>query len=89
MLPQITVPTLVMSGAGKVVTGIDEGVAATTIFNNLKCEATLALFKDAFDPLNTMRKDIFNEIVPDFLEGKKLKMYDGVTYTFKEAAVEQ
>ncbi|AIE61329.1 alpha/beta fold hydrolase [Bacillus methanolicus] len=78
LLNKIKSPTLIMGGEGKVVTGIYEGKASAIIFDNMHENATLALFKGAFDPLSTMRKELFNEMVIDFLQGKKLKDYQGV-----------
>lgn len=76
-LHRVKSPTLVMGGAGKVVTGVDEGKGSRTIYNHLQ-NAKLALFKDAFDPLSTMRRDIFNEMIMDYLEDKPLKHYKDV-----------
>lgn len=76
-LHRITSPTLVMGGEGKVMTGVDEGKGSRTIFNHIQ-HAQLALFKNAFDPLITMRRDIFNEMITDFLEDKPLKQYKDV-----------
>jgi 3-oxoadipate enol-lactonase len=84
LLDKISSPTLVMGGAGKVV-GVDEGKGSTIIYNNMSQNVTLALFKGAFDPLTTMRKEIFNEMVLDFLFNRKLKNYEGVTMKTKVA----
>ncbi|MCR8645962.1 alpha/beta hydrolase [Paenibacillus sp. N1-5-1-14] len=78
LLHNIQASTLVMGGEGKVVTGVDEGKGSRIIFEYIR-NAKLALFKNAFDPLSTMRKDIFNEIILDFLEERPLKKYEGVT----------
>ncbi len=48
LLHLIHSPTLILSGAGKVVTGVDEGKAAKTIHQHIP-NSTLALFQDAFD----------------------------------------
>lgn len=82
LLHKITAPTLVMGGEGKVVTGIDEGKGSRIIFEHIP-NAVLALFKNAFDPLSTMRKDIFNEMIIDFLQGNMLKDYENVIYSYK------
>ena len=79
------VPTLVMGGDRKVF-GVDERRGSEIIFENIP-DATLALFKDAFDPLSTMKKDIFNEMVMGFLEGKELKPYNEVHYADKVASI--
>jgi len=75
-LKSISVPTLVMGGDRKVM-GVDERRASEIIFEQLP-NGKLALFKDAFDPLSTMRRDIFNEMIDDFLQSKELKVYEGV-----------
>lgn len=75
-LHYITCPTLVMGGDMKIM-GVDERKASITIYNHIP-NATLALFKNCFDPLSTMKCDIFNDIIPDFLEGKTLKPYKDV-----------
>ncbi|MGE7623485.1 alpha/beta fold hydrolase [Viridibacillus sp. NPDC096237] len=72
----ISVPTLVMGGDKKVL-GVDERKASQVIFNEIP-NSILALFKDAFDPLSTMKKDIFNEMTLDFLKGNELKYYKDV-----------
>lgn len=82
-LHQIQSPTLVMGGEGKVITGVDEGKGSRTIFNHIQ-NAKLALFKNAFDPLSTMRRDIFNEMIIDFLEDKPLKQYNDVAIFSKK-----
>ncbi|MGG2016306.1 alpha/beta fold hydrolase [Bacillus sp. S10(2024)] len=79
LLHLVQSPTLILSGAGKVVTGVDEGKAAKTIHKYIQ-NSTLALFQDAFDPLNVMKKDIFNEMVLDFLRDASLHEYDEVSY---------
>ncbi|WP_242220027.1 alpha/beta fold hydrolase [Bacillus cereus group sp. BfR-BA-01380] len=79
LLHQIQSETLILSGAGKIVTGIDEGKAGRTIYKNV-ANGKLALFQNAFDPLNVMKKDIFNEIVLDFLSNVPFKRYSEVTY---------
>lgn len=56
-LHQIKSSTLVMGGEGKVISGVDERKGSQTIFNHIH-NAKLALFKNAFDPLSTMRRDI-------------------------------
>ncbi|UPW81464.1 hypothetical protein [Lysinibacillus sp. Ag94] len=81
-LHQIKSSTLVMGGEGKVLTGVDERKGSQTIFNHIH-NAKLALFKNAFDPLSTMRRDIFNEMIIDFLEDKPLKQYKDVTIISK------
>lgn len=79
LLHHIQSPTLILSGAGKVMTGIDEGKAARTIHKHVP-NGTLALFHNAFDPLNVMKKEIFNEMVLAFLKNSPLKEYVEVTY---------
>ncbi|MFD2616461.1 alpha/beta fold hydrolase [Terrilactibacillus laevilacticus] len=81
-LKHISAPTLVMGGDRKVV-GVDERKGSEILFENIP-NSTLALFKDAFDPLSTMRKDIFNEMIMDFIEERPLKRYDGVRYKEKD-----
>lgn len=76
-LKNITAPTLVMGGDKKVM-GVDERKGSQILFNNIP-NATLALFKNAFDPLSTMEKEIFNEMILDFLEGKPFKKYERVS----------
>ncbi|MFE3574827.1 hypothetical protein [Lysinibacillus sp. NPDC059133] len=76
-LYRIKSPTLVMGGEGKVITGVDEGKGSRIIFNHIQ-NAKLALFKNAFDPLSTMSRDIFNEMIIDFLEDKPLQQYKDV-----------
>ncbi|WP_020059928.1 hypothetical protein [Bacillus sp. 123MFChir2] len=56
-------------------TGDDEGKTAKTIHKHIQ-NSTLALFQDAFDPL----KDIFNEMVLDFLRDSSLHEYGEVSY---------
>ncbi|MFC3885665.1 alpha/beta fold hydrolase [Bacillus songklensis] len=80
-LHKITAPTLVMVGDKKNIG--PEVQAGEIIFKHIP-DAALAIFKDAFDPLSTMRRDIFNEMVLDFLDGKRLKQYDGITYEYKD-----
>lgn len=80
-LKNISVPTLVMGGDRKVM-GVDERKGSEIIFDHIS-DSTLALFKDAFDPLSTMRRDQFNEMVMDFLTEKDLKSYPGVRYLTK------
>ncbi|WP_219375871.1 alpha/beta fold hydrolase [Bacillus mycoides] len=77
-LHRIQSPTLVMGGEGKLMPGVDEGKGSRIIFSHVQ-NAKLALFKHAFDPLNTMRRDIFNEMIIEFLEDKPLKQYKDVT----------
>lgn len=79
-LHRITAPTLVLCGDKKNV-GPEEK-AGIIIFNHIP-KATLGVFKNAFDPLTTMRRDIFNEMVLDFLGDRPLKSYETVTYTRK------
>jgi 3-oxoadipate enol-lactonase len=81
-LKNISVPALVMGGDRKIM-GVDEKKGSVILFENIP-NARLALFKDAFDPLTTMRKDIFNEMVMDFIEERPLKSYDGVRYLEKD-----
>jgi len=73
-LHRIKSPTLVMGGEGKVITGVDERKGSRTIFNQIR-NAKLALFKNAFDPLSTMRRDIFYEMIIDFLEYKDVTIF--------------
>ncbi|EMA6345043.1 alpha/beta hydrolase [Bacillus cytotoxicus] len=79
LLHRIQSPTLILSGAGEVVSGVDEGKAGKTIHKYIP-NSTLALFQDAFDPLNVMKKDIFNEMVLDFLKDSPLHEYTNVLY---------
>jgi 3-oxoadipate enol-lactonase len=79
-LYRITAPVLVLAGDKKNVG--PEAKAANIIYNNI-AKGTLAIFKDAFDPLTTMRRDVFNDMVLDFLVDRKLKSYEGVTYKSK------
>ncbi|MBS2967809.1 alpha/beta hydrolase [Metabacillus sp. KIGAM252] len=81
-LHRITSPTLVMGGEKKVM-GVDEKKGSENLFAHIP-DAVLVLFKDAFDPLSTMRKDLFNEMVLDFLEGRDFKSHEGVTVYRKE-----
>ncbi|RUL54038.1 alpha/beta fold hydrolase [Lysinibacillus antri] len=81
-LININVPTLVMGGDRKVM-GVDERKGSQILFNNIP-NATLALFKNAFDPISTMEKDIFNEMIMDFFEGKPFKSYEGVSMFEKQ-----
>ncbi|SOC25156.1 pimeloyl-ACP methyl ester carboxylesterase [Ureibacillus xyleni] len=81
-LKQITVPTLVMGGDRKVM-GVDERIGSQILFNHLP-NATLALVKDAFDPISAMEKDIFNEMILDFFEGHPIKSYEGVSLFEKQ-----
>ncbi|MFC5775418.1 alpha/beta fold hydrolase [Ectobacillus antri] len=76
-LKNINVPTLVMGGDRKVM-GVDERKGSQILFNNIP-NSTLALFKNAFDPISTMEKDIFNEMILDFLEGNQFKQYKEVS----------
>ena len=76
-LQNITCPTLVMGGDMKIM-GVDERKASKIIYEHIP-NATLAVFKNAFDPLSTMKCAIFNEMILDFLEGKELKQYEDVT----------
>lgn len=73
-LQNITCPTLVMGGDIKIM-GVDERKASETIFKNIP-NAKLMLFKNAFDPLSIMKRDIFNDVVQDFFEGKPIKQYN-------------
>ncbi len=75
-LKKITVPTLVMGGDAISF----EQLGSNIIYKHIR-NASLAIFHDAFDPLNMMRKELFNEMVMDFLEGKQIKKYEGVFYT--------
>lgn len=75
-LHNITCPTLVMGGDMKIM-GVDERKASKIIFEHIP-NAKLALFKNAFDPLSTMRHSIFNEMILDYFEGNQLKQYEGV-----------
>lgn len=75
-LHNITCSTLVMGGDMKIM-GVDERKASQIIFDNIP-NAKLALFKNAFDPLSTMKPVIFNDMILGFLEGKSLKKYDDV-----------
>ncbi|MTH54935.1 alpha/beta fold hydrolase [Bacillus mangrovi] len=81
-LKNITAATLVLGGEKKVM-GVDEKKGSQTLFDHIP-DAVLALFKDAFDPLSTMKKDQFNEMLLDFLAGTDFKEYDGVTVYRKE-----
>ena len=75
-LHYITCPTLVMGGDMKVM-GVDERKGSTTIYEHIP-NATLALFENCFDPLSTMKYEIFNDMILDFLDGHTLKQYEGV-----------
>jgi 3-oxoadipate enol-lactonase len=77
-LNKIHSPTLVMCG-DKVVTGINEHLGSQKIYDHLP-NATWAVFHDAFDPVSTMRKDEFNEMLIDFLQDRPLKPYGDVAY---------
>ncbi|MCM3290461.1 alpha/beta hydrolase [Paenibacillus sp. MER 180] len=83
-LHRIQSTALVMGGEGKVMTGIDEGKGSRTIYDQIN-HAILALFKDAYDPLSTMRKDIFNEMIIDFFEDRPLRTYNDVVVERKQA----
>ncbi|OMP65618.1 alpha/beta fold hydrolase [Domibacillus epiphyticus] len=76
-LKNINVPTLVMGGDKKVM-GVDERKGSQILYDNIP-NAALALFKNAFDPISTMEKDIFNEMILDFLDGKIFKEYERVS----------
>jgi 3-oxoadipate enol-lactonase len=82
-LKGITAPTLVLGGRTKKVPFEERG--SRLIYENTP-DAVLALFDGAFDPLNTMRKDIWNDMVLDFLAGRALKAYPGVEYVKREKA---
>ena len=47
--------------------------------------ATLALFRDAYNPLSTMRKDIFNEMIIDFFKDRPLRTYKDVVIERKQS----
>ncbi|QED49285.1 alpha/beta fold hydrolase [Cytobacillus dafuensis] len=81
-LYNITCPTLVMGGDMNIM-GVDERKASETIYEHIP-NATLALFKNAFDPLSTMKWEIFNDMILDFLEGKPIKQYEEVRLTEKK-----
>lgn len=83
-LYRIQSPALVMGGEGKVMTGIDEGKGSRTIYNHIN-HATLALFRDAYDPHSTMRRDIFNETIIDFFEDRPLRAYNDVVIERKQS----
>ncbi|ANC77750.1 alpha/beta hydrolase [Fictibacillus phosphorivorans] len=72
----ISVPTLVMGGDKKVM-GVDERKASEILFNHIPF-STLALFKNAFDPLSTMKVHEFNEMIQYFLEDKNFRDYDDI-----------
>ena len=77
-LSKIESPTLIMGG-----TGIKyEVMGAKEIYRHVK-DGTLAIFEDMFDPLNMMSKDVFNEMVKDFIMGNELKNYNKVAYSYK------
>ncbi|UNL86801.1 alpha/beta fold hydrolase [Priestia koreensis] len=79
-LTHISCSTLVMGGNQKVM-GVDEKKASQIIFNQIP-NATLALFSDAFDPLSTMKKDIFNEMVMCFITDNDFKSYPNVQFFY-------
>lgn len=81
-LNNISCPTLVLCGDKKIM-GVDERKGSHIMYENIP-NAQLVLFKDAFDPLNTMRKDIFNEMVLDFINGYAIKQYDDVSIMEKK-----
>ncbi|MCY9531809.1 Pimeloyl-ACP methyl ester carboxylesterase [Paenibacillus sp. cl6col] len=83
-LYRIQSPALVMGGERKIMTGIDEGKGSRTIYNHIN-HATLALFRDAYDPLSTMRRDIFNEMIIDFFEDRPLRAYNDVVIERKQS----
>ncbi|MFJ7737400.1 alpha/beta fold hydrolase [Lysinibacillus sp. NPDC097287] len=76
-LHHITCPTLVMCGDMKLM-GVDEKKASLAIYKHIP-NSTLAVFENAFDPLSTMRCEIFNEMILDFLEDKPLNEYESVS----------
>ena len=64
-----------LGGRSKKVAFEEKG--SRTIYEHVT-DAHLAIFEGAFDPLHTMRKDIYNEMVLDFLAGKAIKEYPTV-----------
>ncbi|MGE5654610.1 MAG: alpha/beta fold hydrolase [Bacillota bacterium] len=79
-LHRTTAPTLIMAGDKKIV-GPEEK-AAMIMLEHIP-NAVAAIFHGAFDPLTTMRRDTFNDMVIDFIKGNELKPYDGVKYVRK------
>jgi pimeloyl-ACP methyl ester carboxylesterase len=76
LLPRITAPTLVIAGDRLKF----EQKGAQILYEQIP-NAQLAIFADAFDPVSTMRKDIFNQLVLDFLADQPLTSYPNVTYS--------
>ncbi len=76
LLPLITARTLVIAGDRLKF----EQKGAHTLYEQIP-NAHLAIFANAFDPVSTMRKDIFNEMVLDFLADRPLKSYTNVAYS--------
>ncbi|PKJ55760.1 alpha/beta fold hydrolase [Bacillus sp. SN10] len=83
LLHLIKAKTLVMGGGNKFFVGVNEEKASQILFKNIS-NSTLAIFKNSFDPLSIMEKDIFNDMVIDFFKGKPLKNYDSVDYFLKK-----
>lgn len=73
-LANINAPALIMGGDGIKF----EAKGSTTIYNNVK-NAILAIFKGGFDPLSTERQTIHDEMILDFLNGRAISQYPGVT----------
>ncbi|MGH1143316.1 alpha/beta fold hydrolase [Bacillus pseudomycoides] len=83
LLHLIQANTLVMGGGNKFFIGVNEEKAAQILFKNIS-NSTLAIFNNSFDPLNIMEKNIFNDMVIDFLKGNPLKTYENVECFFKK-----
>jgi 3-oxoadipate enol-lactonase len=77
-LRHITAPTLVMGGDGIKF----EAKASRILFEQIP-DARLAIFKGGFDPLSTERQEIHDDMILDFLAGRPIKPYPGVTYQEK------
>jgi 3-oxoadipate enol-lactonase len=78
-LGRITAPTLVMGGDGIKF----EAKGSRTIFEQIP-DARLAIFHGGFDPLSTERQETHDAMILDFLAGRPIKSYPGVTYQEKD-----
>lgn len=74
-LPRIKAPTLVMGGNRMKMEENGSRLIASKIPG-----AQLAIFAGGGDPLSTYPQQIHDEMVLDFLAGRPLKQYTGVTY---------
>jgi 3-oxoadipate enol-lactonase len=77
-LSRVTAPVLVMGGDGISY----EAKGSRTIYEAVR-DGRLAIFKGGFDPLSTERQTIHDEMILDFLAGRPIRSYPGVTYEAK------